>query len=171
MRKGKALARISPEEVIFLDFDDRNFDEPCVISPSSIDKLVWEKFLSIALDDLSASLAPETIIMCEGDLFGKRRKNFDADIYNKIFASKYPNITFISAGACTDLENPEYIGYHLLKQVLPNTNVIRLVDRDDKSDEEVQELVSQSIYVLSRRNLESFLLDDEVIRYFSVKSL
>src|SRR5207302_1115500 len=39
-----------------------------------------------------------------------------------------------------------------------------LIDRDLRSDEEVQLLKEGGVRVLSRRHLEAFLLDDEVIR-------
>jgi hypothetical protein len=42
-------------------------------------------------------------------------------------------------------------------------NVLRLIDRDDHSDDDVSRLNKQGIRVLSRRHIESYLYDDEVL--------
>ena len=41
--------------------------------------------------------------------------------------------------------------------------VVRLIDRDDRSTEEIAELPAGA-RVLARRNLESYLFDDEILR-------
>ena len=41
--------------------------------------------------------------------------------------------------------------------------IIKLIDRDDRSLEEIEELKMQGITVLSLRTLESYLLEDEII--------
>jgi hypothetical protein len=41
--------------------------------------------------------------------------------------------------------------------------VTRLIDRDMRTEQEVQELRDSGLRVLSRRHLEAYLLDDEVI--------
>lgn len=45
-----------------------------------------------------------------------------------------------------------------------SANVIRIIDRDDRSENEVEELSEKGIKVLDRRHLESYLLDDEIIK-------
>lgn len=52
----------------------------------------------------------------------------------------------------------------IVKEVLHNSTIIKLVDRDDKSDEQVQECNRNGIRVLGRRHLECYLFDDEMIR-------
>lgn len=47
--------------------------------------------------------------------------------------------------------------------LLKETKIIKVIDRDDRSNQEVDELKSNRISVLSKRNLESYLLDDSVI--------
>ena len=42
--------------------------------------------------------------------------------------------------------------------------VVRVIDRDDRSEEEVADLVNDGVRVLSRRNLESYLFDDELLQ-------
>jgi predicted ATPase len=164
MRMAKELAQGSKEKVVFLDFADRDFDRHTKISPSSPDGLIWEKFLSLALGDFSVALAPNIVILCEGSLDGTRRKDFDAQIYRRIFQKDYPEIVFVSGGSCNELTDPAHKGYQLLRHVLPGTKIYRLVDRDDRTVEEVSELNSNGVIVTSRRNMESYLFDDEILR-------
>ena len=46
--------------------------------------------------------------------------------------------------------------------------VVRLVDLDDHSTEQVAELADRGVHVLSRRNLESYLFSDEVLAMLAV---
>lgn len=48
--------------------------------------------------------------------------------------------------------------------------IIKIVDRDDRSEKEVSDLEAKGIQVLKKRNLESYLLDDSVIKNY-VKAL
>ena len=41
---------------------------------------------------------------------------------------------------------------------------MRLIDRDDRTDRTISEFQRDGIRVLSRRNLESYLFDDEVLK-------
>lgn len=59
---------------------------------------------------------------------------------------------------------PEEKVIGLTQAIVPNTNVIRIIDRDDRSENEVEELSEKGIKVLDRRHLESYLLDDEIIK-------
>lgn len=163
MRATSDLEKQNPGRIAILDFEGYDFDEECNISPVKIDRVLWEKFLSIALDDYSARIAPEVIILCEGSLNGSRRKNFDAAIYDTIFGNEFPNISFISGGSCTDLEKDDYVGYLLLKEMLKSSKVLRLLDRDDKSRQEVIEFEKRGFAILRRRHIEAYLFDDEII--------
>ncbi len=163
MRSAQKLANTNPDSVAILDLSGIDFDTDITINPSRLDKLVWEKFLSIALDDFADLIAPQYIILCEGSLSGRGRNNFDAEIYNKIFASKYPNVSFIAGGACNDLEKNDHLGMKVLENILPKSIISRVVDRDEKSDEEVEKCKQNGINVLAKRHLESYLFDDEVI--------
>jgi predicted ATPase len=163
MRMAKKLSKDAPGSVVFIDFGEIDFDNAAVVTPASIEGLMWEKFLSVALDDFSRDLNPEVLIMCEGNINGSRRRNFDSFLYGKLFSGKYPQVTFVSGGSCSELENPEHVGFKLLSEVLNNTKLSRLIDRDDKSDPEVQELELKGIYVTCRRHIEAYLFDDEII--------
>ncbi len=163
MRAASDLEKQNPGQIAILDFEGHDFDEECSISPVRIDRVLWEKFLSIALDDYSARIAPEVIVLCEGNLNGSRRKNFDAAIYDTIFGNEFPNISFISGGSCTDLEKEDYVGYLLLKEMLKSSKILRLLDRDDKSGQEVIEFRKKGFAILGRRHIEAYLFDDEII--------
>ncbi|EUK19125.1 AAA family ATPase [Commensalibacter papalotli (ex Servin-Garciduenas et al. 2014)] len=164
MTKAKELSIKYPGSVVFLDFDGVDFDQPVTLTPSPINQVVCQKFLSVALDGLEEKLAPEIIVLCEGSLEGKKRFNFDADIYTKIFQENYSNITFISGGSSNDLVQ-ETKEFKMLSSVLDQkSKVIRLVDRDDHSDDDVIDLKEKEIFVISRRNIEGYLFDDELIQ-------
>ncbi|OKY25522.1 hypothetical protein [Thalassotalea sp. PP2-459] len=45
-----------------------------------------------------------------------------------------------------------------------SSEIIKFVDRDDKSDAEVEELLQKGIKTASRRHIECYLLDDEIIQ-------
>jgi len=47
--------------------------------------------------------------------------------------------------------------------LLKSSRICRLIDRDDRSEQQVAELSSKGLIVLKRRHLESYLFDDELI--------
>jgi AAA15 family ATPase/GTPase len=163
IRAAKDIERRNPGSVTILDFTGYDFDTECTIRPVKIDRVVWEKFLEIALDDYSLRIAPEVVVLCEGSLEGTRRKKFDADIYNTILGIANPGISFIPGGSCSDLERDDNREYLLLKELLKFSRICRLIDRDDRSEQQVAELSAKGLIVLKRRHLESYLFDDELI--------
>lgn len=50
-----------------------------------------------------------------------------------------------------------------IQTLVAGTEVIKLVDRDSRTPDEVADLMRLGVRVLSRRHLESYLLDDEVL--------
>jgi len=164
LRAAQELDQLTPGSVCVIDFDVIDPDIPRSIRPSSLDRVTWEKMLSIALDDLSPHVAPKVAILCEGSSVGSRRRDFDAEIYNRILASKFPGIVFISGGSSTQIEVNGVSVRKTLDNVLPSTKVITLCDRDDRSAREVADIEREGGLVLPWRNLESFLFDDEVLQ-------
>ena len=51
-----------------------------------------------------------------------------------------------------------------LLSIVDGLEVVRLIDRDDRTEGRIAELRKDGVRVLSRRNLESYLFDDEVLR-------
>lgn len=164
LKKARELNEKSPDSVVFLEFEGKDFDSTVVIEPSEINKPIWNKFLELAFDDFAGLIAPKTIVFCEGTQQGRKNKKFDQEVYTKIFQNEMTDVAFVSIGACSELEDPNNISIRIIKEVLNNSKIIKLVDRDDKSDEQVNECNRKGIRVLGRRHLECYLFDDEMIR-------
>lgn len=168
MKEAKRLSETHPGEVVFLNFDGYNFDEPVTITPSTCDSILWNKILEITLDDFAPFVAPEIVVFCEGTTTGGRRSDFDARCYSAIFGITHSNTFFYSLGGCEDITRKGERVSNLIKGISPNTKTIKIIDRDDRSKENIDDLKLQGINVLSRRNIESFLLDDEVLKKWCI---
>ena len=164
LQEAEDIEKENPGTVVFLDFGNRDFDTDQIIRPSRIGKAVINKFYELAFGDFAKLLLPKTIVFCEGDPNGGKRKDFDKTIYSTIFSDTHPEAFFISGGSCNDIENIEKTSGEIIQTLLTGTKVIKIVDRDDRSLQEVADLAKTGIKVLNRRNLESYVLDDAVIK-------
>ncbi|MCW1991146.1 AAA family ATPase [Bradyrhizobium diazoefficiens] len=164
LRAAQEMSANTPGSVCVIDFDPVNPDEAREILPSNLDRISWEKMLSIALDDLSHRLSPEVLVICEGSSIGNRRKDFDAEIYNRILGSRNPGIIFISGGSSNQITASGVSIRDTMSKILPETRAVALCDRDEKSDFEVSQFEAAGNFVLPRRNLESYLFADDVIQ-------
>ena len=163
MKEAKRLSETHPGEVVFLDFDGYDFDATVTITPSRCDSILWDKILEITLDDYAALIAPNTVVFCEGATLGKKRKDFDDRCYATIFGTKYPETMFFSLGSCEDIvREKQFIEF--MSGISSKSKIIKLIDRDDRSQEDIDDLRKEGIKVLSRRHMEAFLLDDEVLK-------
>ena len=160
LREAQEMEIDSPGSVCLINFDGVDLDVPTEVVPANLDRASWEKMLSITLDDLSNRVAPEFIVVCEGSSIGNRRRDFDADVYERILGTHEPGIIFVSGGNSAQVAEMGGSLRGLLERVLPQTEVIALADRDDKSDDEVVEYAG---ITLTKRNIESYLLADDVI--------
>lgn len=150
--------------VVFLDFGDRDFDTEQIIRPAKISRAILDKFYELAFGDFAKLMLPKTIVFCEGDPNGKSRKDYDKIIYTTIFGETHPEAFFISGKSCSEIEAIEQNLGEIMTKLLASTKVIKIVDRDDLSEQEVKELLEKNIKTLSKRHLESYLLDDSVIK-------
>lgn len=164
LQEAEEIEKELPGTVAFLDFGGRDFDMDQVIRPAKIGKAVMDKFYELAFGDFAKLILPRVIVFCEGDPNGGKRKDFDKTIYTTIFADTHPEAFFISGGSCNDIENIEKTNGEIIDTLLKNTQVIKIVDRDDRSPQEISDLAKKDIRVLKERNLESYVLDDEVIK-------
>lgn len=164
LQEAEDIEKENPGTVVFLDFGNRDFDTDQIIRPSRIGKAVINKFYELAFGDFAKLMLPKTIVFCEGDPNGGKRKDFDKTIYSTIFTDTHPEAFFISGGSCNDIENIEKNSGEIIQTLLTGTKVIKIVDRDDRSSQEVADLAKAGIKVLKRRNLESYVLDDAVIK-------
>ncbi|MEL7600362.1 MAG: AAA family ATPase [Proteiniphilum sp.] len=163
LKQAELIERANPGTVIFLDFENRDFDSTEVMKPAQIDKAIWDRFFDLAFADFSQLIAPSRIVFCEGTSQGRKYKDFDAQIYGKIFEEKYHDTKFVSIGSSTELENIENQSVKIVSNILKSSTIIKFVDRDDKSDQEVQENTNKGIKTSARRHIESYLFDDELI--------
>jgi predicted ATPase len=163
LKQAEELELANPNSVSFLDFDNRDFDSEEIITPTKISKSIWNRFFELAISDFSKLISPRQIVFCEGTQQGRKCQNFDAQIYGKIFEQKYHDTSFISLGSCNEIEDLENQSVKLVSNILKASTIIKFVDRDDKSDAEVSELLTKKIKTLERRHIENYLLDDEII--------
>jgi predicted ATPase len=166
LRKARDLQRANPEEVAFLDFENREFDSPVVMTPTPISREFWGRTLRVALHDLATLVGPERIVLCEGRPSGAgndEKAEFDAKCYRRIFEAEYPETDFVSVGNAADVHNDRLELGRAMQAIISGTKVVRLIDRDDRSREEISELERAGTRVLRRRQLESYLLDDEIL--------
>lgn len=163
LKEARRLMENNPDKVVFLNFDGYDFDDVVEIEPTVCDETIWNKMIEISLDDYAPYLSPETIVFCEGTTRGRKRKDFDARCYSNIFKSKYPNVMFFSLGSCNEIEEKNII-IDFVSKLSPSSKIIRLIDRDDRTEEEIADLKEKGVCVLSKRHIESYLLDDSVLK-------
>ncbi len=164
MRKAQKFQRDNPEEVVFLDLGDRDFDSPQVIKPTKPTRAFWQTTYEIALDDIASLVVPDRIILCEGTA-GK--DGFDAQCYNKIFGEEFSDTLFISARG----KNQVKILAPVVQAIAEGSTVISLTDRDRHNDVEREKARQGNQFMLKRRTLENYLLDDEVLKLLCDKLL
>ena len=173
MRQAMRLHKEKPESVIFLNFEGRDFDVEQHIVPEKVSRQFWKKIFNIALDDLADLVAPSEVIFCEGapvTSVARRNTEFDAKIYRAIFSGTHPDVEFISLGGTNEVEKDAIKISTAIGQLFTSIKMLRLFDRDDRSDEEIKELQKQNIRVLSRRDVENYLWDDEILKKLCIQS-
>ncbi len=166
MAKARHLQEVDPAAVAFVDFGGQDFDRPVTLSPITANREFWRSTLEVALGDLASLVAPRRVVLCEGRpvaVGGTSKAEFDASCYRTIFAAEYPDVAFISVGSQSEVTDDRLGIATAIETVVSGTTVTRVVDRDDRTDEEVDELRRQGIRVLSRRHLEAYLMDEEVL--------
>lgn len=167
MRRSRDIETENPGSVVFLDFEGRNFDTTQVIEPANPDRTFWKKTHKIALDDLAALVAPEQVVICEGKSKTEKpvpNHSHDARCYESIFEVEFPETRFISMGNDSEVSEDKHGLAQALLSLVEGLNVVRLIDRDDRSNQEIVDMQKNGVRVLSQRNLESYLFDDEVLR-------
>jgi len=172
MRRARDLQKANPGEVVFLDFDEKDFDQPQTLEPHPINRVFWERTLRVALDDLADLVAPRRVVICEGHPVGPvnpKNVEFDARCYRTIFAEEFPDTQFLSAGGSNEVETDKFVLIEAIKALAKGVEIIRVVDRDDKSTAEIELLATQGVQVLSRRHIEAYLFDDEILSLLCTK--
>ena len=170
MRRARDIESDNLGRVVFLDFGDLDFDQPQIIEPIAPDRSFWAKAYEVALDDLAALVAPEQIVICEGEPVKDQpvpNHSLDAKCYNRIFEVEFPETQFVSMGNNQQIISDQHGLLATLRLLFGDLKIIRLIDRDDRMHDDIAEL-PKDIRVLSLRNLESYLFDDEVLTALAV---
>ena len=173
VRKAQDLWRDNPDSVVFLDFgknelgEDINFDEEVTLKPITPNSNFWAQTYDVALGDLAKLVAPRQIILCEGK-FEWEAKGFDAACYNRIFGRRYSDTRFISVGSRIDIEYADIRLIPVIEAIAEGAEILRLRDRDRATCQDRKDNSKKGIQILSRKYIEKFLLDDEVLRQLCV---
>ncbi|MDE0086874.1 MAG: ATP-binding protein [Candidatus Poribacteria bacterium] len=160
--KAQDLWREDPDSVVFLDFGNHNFDEAVTIIPTEPNPNFWAQIYDIALGDLAKLVGPQRIVLCEGKI-EDADKAFDAVCYNQIFGVRYPETLFISIGAASDIKVADKKRIPLIKAIAGGIQTIRIRDKDILTPEQIKEGLQEGIHTLNRREIENYLLADEVL--------
>jgi predicted ATPase len=163
LRHARDLYFEKPGEIVFLDFE-RDFDIPQVLRPLAPDRQFWRRSLHVALHDMAELVAPEQIIACESaKKDGSPGEGYDSEIYNIIFGHEFPETKFVSIGSSTDVKGDRYLVVQAVANLIEGTSALRLIDRDNMSESEVKDHEAKGYRVLRRRQIESYLFDDEIL--------
>lgn len=170
-RKAAELHKANPGQVAFIDFHDQNFDESTVLKPVNPNRQFWRQMFNTALDDLAQLVVPRNVVFCEGKRLGDggRRPSFDVDVYRTIFGGEYPDVEFVSLGGTNEVQQSGRVFSLLLSQLAPGIKLWKVFDRDDRHSSEIQQLEREGTQVLQRRDLESYLWDDEILQLLCAK--
>lgn len=170
-RKAAELNAANPGQVAFIDFHDQDFDQPVVLQPIQPDRRFWGLMFHTALDDLAELVVPKHVVFCEGKRLGGggRRPSFDVEVYSTIFSPQFPDVEFVPLGGTTEVNQDGKTFGLLLSKLAPGIKTWKVFDRDDRHESEIQQLRLDGTQVLQRRDLESYLWDDEVLEALCIK--
>ena len=142
MRCALDISASAPGEVVFLDFGDRDFDHSVSIEPASATRAFWRGQYEVALDDLAALVAPKQVVICEGLPAPQASANvaFDARCYEQIFEAEFVDTRFVSMGNDRQIIGDQRGLAEALLTLVDGISVLRLIDRDNRSDAEVENL-------------------------------
>lgn len=163
LRRAREISNQTPGSVAFLDFNERDFDEAQQLSPVSLSRAFWKQTLATSLGDVADLIAPGTLVLCEGQPSKGDRAEFDARCLRAVFGDHEPDADFVAIGGDRQVIADQMGLGRTVQALVPGTTVIRLVDRDDRTDSEVETLGKEGVTTLGRRNLEGYLLDEEVL--------
>ena len=156
VRKAQDLCHEDQNSVVFLDFGGHDFDEPVTLTPVTPNPDFWKRTYEVALGDMAELVVTGRTVFCEGE-------GFDEDCYTNIFKNQYPYIHFSSLGARENVVKSVTAANLAIGKIAESVNVIGIVDRDQATDDEIERETAKGIRTLSRKSIESYLLDDEVL--------
>lgn len=166
IRGSVELLRVHPNKVVLLDFSDIDFDQPQEIKPAQPTAERIRKMFEVAIEDLSSMMVPSKIVICEGSLNApdnSTKREFDTKIFNAIF--KNEDVLFISGDNKASAQKSAELLFKIISQSGSVRGISSIVDRDDLTQTQIDgyKQSSPSQKFLSRRSIENFLLDTEII--------
>ncbi|MFH1051718.1 MAG: ATP-binding protein [bacterium] len=167
LNEAQKIFNNNPDDIVFLDFNDKDFDGLVVMSPIIPSKQFWRENFKVAIGDIADLIAPKNIIFCEGrrkEQGAKKNTLFDAKCYNKIFATEFSDYQFVSIGGNTEVEKNAELLIPIINEIIPNVHHFKLFDLDDCNSDEVKEIIESDDRILSLRDIENYLWDDEIIK-------
>lgn len=172
-RKAAELHSTHQGQVAFIDFHDQEFDYPTILKPVVPDRKFWQQMFHTALDDLAELVVPRNVAFCEGKRLGQKGRNpsFDVAVYGTIFSPHYPDVEFVPLGGTLEISRDAKAFGLILTQLAPGIKTWKVFDHDDRHETEIQELQQDGTNVLLRRDLESYLWDDEVLESLCQRQL
>ena len=163
VKEAQKIFQEDSNKVVFLDLSDINPSEQVTLIPSNPNRAFFEKLYKIILDDFADLLNPEIIIFCEGDP-EDNIGGLDSYCYNLIFQSTHPNVKFFSVGGKKEVE--KFVKAQSIIQIIEKVEVYGVVDKDTSTEKQILRKSKKGIWVLSRKMLESYLIDNEIIIKF-----
>ena len=76
------------------------------IEPTVPDRSFWSSNYEVALGDLAALVAPERVVICEGEPMNRnagQNYSHDARCYERIFEDEFPETQFIPGGNASEV--------------------------------------------------------------------
>ena len=162
VRKAQDLWREDPDAVVFLDFGKneagkgRDFDKKEVIKPAEPNPNFWSQTYDIALGDMAELVISGRTVFCEGE-------GFDEECYKNIFEKQYPDVRFVSLGARENVVKSVTAANRAIEKFAKWATVIGIADGDQATHGEKERDTVKGIRTLSRKSIESYLLDNEVL--------
>ena len=167
LEKSLELYNKNPASVAFLDFTEKNFDEP--LEPAEPTYKMRSRVLEHSIGNLKDRLLPEAIIFCEGEQETKRGEYSDEVYYRKIFEGRWPIVDFRSVGGKEDVakeidSSTQMTGFVKDK----NVQILGLRDRDNLADAEMIRIdyLEKGIRVLPFRTIEHCFIQPDVLHKF-----
>ena len=171
----RALQEDLKEKASVINFTGKDFDVATTLTPIIGTRTDWNNIFEIALEDLTGLLAPKKIIYCEGrpdPSTDSEERGLDAEVYNEIFSSKYPDTLFVSSGGGNAVNKNAALALKILKKAFNAVDLFLLKDKDESTIQKREIFLKEDSgnRMLKRREIENYIFDKEVLIAFCEKN-